>query len=61
MYSKQLKGQTATHAPQPTHFPDSTTTVAKESSKLILLELIQIAKYGRIYKLKAQANFGVNN
>jgi hypothetical protein len=41
--SKQLKGQTTTQVPQLTHFPVSTTSFAKDSSKLILLKLMQIA------------------
>jgi hypothetical protein len=45
-YSKQLKGQTTTHAPQPTHFSDSITAVAKEASKRILVEPIQVAQTG---------------
>jgi hypothetical protein len=41
--SKQVKGQATTHVPQLTHLPASTTSVSRESSKLILLELMPIA------------------
>jgi len=35
-YSRQLKGQTITHAPQLTHFPVAMTLLARASSKLVL-------------------------
>jgi hypothetical protein len=36
VYSRQLKGQTITHAPQLTHFPVAMTLLARASSKLVL-------------------------
>jgi hypothetical protein len=43
--SRLPKGQTTMHVPQLAHFPVSTTSVNKEFSKPIFLELMAIA-YG---------------
>jgi hypothetical protein len=40
VYSKQLKGHTTVHAPQPAHFLQLTTFLANDSSKLTLVGVV---------------------